>query len=548
MKRYLHLCLLFCISVIAFGQTNADNNPYNTISDLPFLNNERIISINRSNHKDFRKINKKYIKIMTNIVIAKNVEDKHKAVSKAKDYFENLVNDNINEFYGENDKASKYLYQIAHYQLGHYYAFGIFDPYFDGEVPSNLDRTKLSTHSTNEFLANRHFDKISESYTTSMAKGLIHLIPNTWCFDIAKGLAPISGDPDFVEIVQYLDSIHCYYNPENVFNCQSGYCDYCETKSILPYDVVGLLYAIKKLPTNSPTRKHLLLDLNSDEIASLALSYEKQNKPREALYYAALSAVRGNANGYLKFVDIWSKNLLTHYKTKHPEYYKLGTAHEIAYIQLWSINCSLNECNIPNFKQLSESLNAYYSELGDKLYNDYVAEEKAKKKARRRETWRQLGLAFAGALQQTSAQISNYYSQPNYSNMGNINSLLDPRLAAIQVNAMYYAQYQEFCKYNKKTDGSNYTYGEWSALQGQSYQNVNGSNSQTSTDYQTRKRDILNTTVGENCQSCKGSGKCAACNGTKVANSFGNTYTCNVCDENGKCPVCDGTGKTSWNR
>lgn len=65
---------------------------------------------------------------------------------------------------------------------------------------------------------------------------------------------------------------------------------------------------------------------------------------------------------------------------------------------------------------------------------------------------------------------------------------------------------------------------------------------------QERNRNNLNRTAGEDCRSCGGSGKCHACNGTKVASSFGNTYKCTVCDANGNCPVCHGTGKTSWNR
>lgn len=81
----------------------------------------------------------------------------------------------------------------------------------------------------------------------------------------------------------------------------------------------------------------------------------------------------------------------------------------------------------------------------------------------------------------------------------------------------------------------------------------NGTISGSSTNQQPRnheqeKRDILNKTVGENCGACKGSGKCRACNGTKVAHSMGNTYTCTACDKNGNCGACNGTGKTLWNR
>lgn len=80
------------------------------------------------------------------------------------------------------------------------------------------------------------------------------------------------------------------------------------------------------------------------------------------------------------------------------------------------------------------------------------------------------------------------------------------------------------------------------------YNSSNDYQGTTTTDYQQRKKDNLNRTVGETCTHCKGSKKCPACNGTKVAQGLGNTYKCNVCNSNGDCPVCDGTGKTSWNR
>lgn len=60
--------------------------------------------------------------------------------------------------------------------------------------------------------------------------------------------------------------------------------------------------------------------------------------------------------------------------------------------------------------------------------------------------------------------------------------------------------------------------------------------------------DVLNETVGSDCMTCHGTGKCPTCNGTKVAHSMGNTYTCTICDEHGNCPSCHGTGKANWNR
>lgn len=269
-----------------------------------------------------------------------------------------------------------------------------------------------------------------------------------------------------VKIVKYLDSIKYNFNPQRLCKYSHDFCDYCDTKSILPIDFVSLLYAIEQLPTTSPIRKQLCPDLNTDEIAALALSYDKSSKSFEALYYGALAMVRGNANGFIIYVDKWRQSLLSHYKNNHPEYYKAGIAHNIVAIRLWGIEYLLADCNIKNYKQILDNFVDYHIEIADELRSNYTAEQKAKKKARRREIWRQLSLAFADALQQTSAQISNYYIQQNYANMDNFNSLLDPRLAAMTVNAQEYAEYQEFCRYNKKEDGSNYSFDDFQAYKG----------------------------------------------------------------------------------
>lgn len=154
---------------------------------------------------------------------------------------------------------------------------------------------------------------------------------------------------------------------------------------------------------------------------------------------------------------------------------------------------------------------------------------------------------------------------------GNMDYLLDPRYTMMQVaqqqaqmnavneqliqktirqvNEAEQAEYQAAKKYRP-----NLTLEQFRREKAQLYQNSTSSGSSTSsggsakTDYQQRKRDTLNRTVGEDCISCKGTGKCNACNGTKVAHGFGNSYKCNICNENGDCSVCHGTGKTPWNR
>lgn len=73
-------------------------------------------------------------------------------------------------------------------------------------------------------------------------------------------------------------------------------------------------------------------------------------------------------------------------------------------------------------------------------------------------------------------------------------------------------------------------------------------NNTTIKTHEEKKKNILNTTYGDDCQHCHGTGKCPACNGTKIAHGMGQTYACTTCDEHGNCPVCKGSGKTPWNR
>lgn len=83
----------------------------------------------------------------------------------------------------------------------------------------------------------------------------------------------------------------------------------------------------------------------------------------------------------------------------------------------------------------------------------------------------------------------------------------------------------------------------------------NSLESSSSTDYkekerqrQEKKREILNRVAGEKCLTCKGTGKCHACGGDKIAEGLGNSYYCTVCGDDGLCPSCKGTGLASWNR
>lgn len=107
------------------------------------------------------------------------------------------------------------------------------------------------------------------------------------------------------------------------------------------------------------------------------------------------------------------------------------------------------------------------------------------------------------------------------------------------------AEEEEIKAYTQYLEGVNAAYN--SNQSSSSYDNT-GKTTRKTIDYKQRTKDFLNSHVGEYCSVCKGTGKCRACNGTKIASGYGVTYKCTSCPENGICDVCDGTGKASWNR
>lgn len=155
-------------------------------------------------------------------------------------------------------------------------------------------------------------------------------------------------------------------------------------------------------------------------------------------------------------------------------------------------------------------------------------------------------------------------------NAGNMNYLLDPNYAVAQTMAQQQQynqvfnniaqqsvnqvlseeeqEYQNFCKYNKKADGTNYTKNEWRALKGEAIRNMNGSNtsvgSSNSTVSGSGSSSRTNSTSGKTCHICHGYKKCWTCSGNRT---FINPLTnkrvaCPNCT-NGWCSRCNGTGK-----
>ena len=217
-------------------------------------------------------------------------------------------------------------------------------------------------------------------------------------------------------------------------------------------------------------------------------------------------------------------------------------------------------------KNLQKSVELSNSQRICDMANDLIIECKLciqQKIERRTNLWLGiLGTALDVALTitQSNDAISNYnlgiitpYPSGTMSPSSSLDYLIDPRYAATQV------QQEQWDKYLQNTNGgATMTYNEWTNFNLMmttpmatptidTYSNGNiGIDSQA--DYEQRKKDILNRTAGEACLTCKGTGKCHACNGTKVAHGFGNSYTCNLCNANGDCPTCNGTKVTPWNR
>ena len=134
------------------------------------------------------------------------------------------------------------------------------------------------------------------------------------------------------------------------------------------------------------------------------------------------------------------------------------------------------------------------------------------------------------------------------------NSYLDTQLTDLFYITAMQVEQKNRNEYMQATNGGQLmSYDQWMNMKTQSavstsYDTSTSSSGTTLDELEESRRDVLNRTAGEVCQHCKGTGKCPACNGTKVASGFGNTYKCTVCNENGDCPVCHGTKVTSWNR
>ena len=128
------------------------------------------------------------------------------------------------------------------------------------------------------------------------------------------------------------------------------------------------------------------------------------------------------------------------------------------------------------------------------LYNNVVDCLKLIKKARkykkekRMQMWGDIasGLLQAGAatfqtyaqteylknMQNSGITSSGIVTDPSKLSQAQLNQLMDPNFAYQQVMQQEYMEFQEFSRYNKKSDGSNYSFDEFQAFKGQALLNL----------------------------------------------------------------------------
>lgn len=162
----------------------------------------------------------------------------------------------------------------------------------------------------------------------------------------------------------------------------------------------------------------------------------------------------------------------------------------------------------------------------------------------------------------------NYLLDPNYAiaqtmvQQQQFNNVRDAiaRTTVQQVSTQEELEYQEFCKYNKKADGSNYTKDEWRASVGQALQSMKGNSagstfSTSSSSYGTTPAATSSSSSSRKCMKlsasdnahCNGTGKCSRCNGQ--GKYFDTSYgisrwvsPCGACGGSGRCSTCGGDG------
>lgn len=421
--------------------------------------------------------NKEYYKLMS-LLMSSETSAEQKASAEKK----------LLKLFARNKNSSDIdVYNCANYQLGHYYAFDVLDPFYADNLPSDMDREHLTP--VDKHLALVYLDKVPHLF------GRLKLIPNTWLTDYEKGLG-MSFHGTYLEpsdeMFNYFLSLPDFH-PHFVECLKYMREPRTDRNSTVP-SFRGTMFLIKllcSLPEDHPCKSQLLPSMRKEDIVSLALSMQKSGYFYEAVYYGFLAAFRGDVNGLIVGVDAFEEKAGDYYKDKYPNFYETGEFFRLIKDYMQSYSDYSDE--LKPYKSVFEQLNQHYDELADEfyreVYNKNVVEKLARKEARaqrRKERWNNIWRAIGQAMVQMGnlyvmSQYSTQYTpqytpqyEPQFNGMsgGGLNALIDPRYAMNQVNNQYYNEYLLFSTYNKKPDGSNYTFDEYMSLNAQALNNL----------------------------------------------------------------------------
>ncbi len=283
----------------------------------------------------------------------------------------------------------------------------------------------------------------------------------------------------------------------------------------------------------------------------MALQYSKDKNHYSAIFYGCAAALRENPNGLIIFMNEWMQLYYNHCNADHKGFVEDGGYDYTISLRLFIWNSIFNSGGISQFDDLFSKLSDLHNESGDNLYAEYTEKIKRQKKERRKQLWANIGMALLSCATQVGSQYLSYQpgTQPTGPNVNyNLNTLLDPRLAMMQVQTQNISEYNSFCYYNKKADGSNYSYDEWMNMKAQAYALTQNSMNDTNNTQSSSigKKDKTHKT---SCSLCKGTGRIAKDtnpaqfrinNGKEKCQECGEWFPASWGHTHVTCPVCHG--------
>lgn len=253
--------------------------------------------------------------------------------------------------------------------------------------------------------------------------------------------------------------------------------DFDESMGIACGSIVGAGGALWALgataKTNTPGQKSYLL---ASEAYNEANSYKKSGWWLQMNNISDIYALLNDKE--YKLAEAKSRYMLTKSPTAELYYLK-----GVSNYYLGEYKQSLNDLWTGYYMIEDKSNPGLKTEISD--FIDIVNNKRSAIKQERSQLWSEIALGTLQVASQTYAQVVQYESwqqsgitpsgvvtDPTKLSQTQLNNLANPMFAAQQVNQAYWQRYTEFCRYNKKPDGSNYTYQEWCAIEGQMIQNA----------------------------------------------------------------------------